>query len=106
MEFLLGMLFVICFMFGALQVFAALIGFFAITAGWFMIILFALVGIVLPFFIFTTMFASFPVLTGILVVCLVIWVAMVIIRKGFEGVRFCIREIKRYFDERDYKKYR
>lgn len=106
MELILGILFVVCFMLGAIQVFATIIGFFAITAGWLVILLFCLLGIVLPFFIFMTMFASFPILTGILVICLVVWVIMTIVRKGFEGIKICIREIKRYFDERDYKKYK
>ena len=102
MEFLLGMLFIICFMVGVIQMFAV----FAVTIGWFAFILFGLLGIALPFFIFTTMFASFPVLTGILVIVLTIWVIIFIIRKGFEGIKKLIEEIKRYFDERDYKKYR
>lgn len=106
MELILGIMFVACFMFGALQLLAALIGAFAITAGWLVIFLFCFIGIVLPLFLFSAMFASFPVLTGIIVIALAVWAVMIIIRKGFEGIRICINEIKRYLDERRYNKYK
>ena len=105
MEFLLGIIFVACFMFGALQILATLMGVFAITVGWFIIILFCFLGIVLPIFLFSTLFASFPVATGILVICLTIWVAFVFIKKGFQGIKICISEIKRYLDNKKYDKY-
>ena len=102
MEFILGLLFVVCFMIGTIELLAA----FAITIGWFAFILFGLIGIALPFFIFMTMFASFPFLTGFLVIALTIWVIVFIIKKGFQGIKACINEIKRYFEERDYRKYK
>ena len=57
-------------------------------------------------FIFTTLFASFPVATGILVICLAVWAVVFILKKGFAGIKFCIDEIKRYLDERRYNKYK
>lgn len=106
MELILGILFVLCFMIGAVQVFAFLLGAFAITAGWFVLILFGFVGVILPFFLFTTLFAYSPILTGILVICFAVWIIMFILKKGFQGLKICFQEIKRYFDERDYKKYK
>ncbi len=95
----------ICFMAGAIQVFAALLGFFAITAGWFVLMLFAFFGVVVPFFLFMSMFANFPVLTGIIVIIATIWLIVFIIRKGFQGLKICIDEIRRYFDDKKYDKY-
>ena len=106
MELLLGIMFVACFMVGAVQVLAFLMGAFAITAGWLLILLFCFLGIVLPMFIFTTLFASFPVATGILVICLAVWAVVFILKKDFAGIKFCIDEIKRYLDERRYNKYK
>ena len=105
MELLLGIMFVACFMVGAVQILAFLMGAFAITAGWLLILLFCFFRI-LPMFIFTTLFASFPVATGILVICLAVWAVVFILKKGFAGIKFCIDEIKRYLDERRYNKYK
>lgn len=106
MEIILGILFIICFMIGAIEILATLLGAFAITIGWFIIVLFCLVGIVIPFFLFSIMFTSYPILTGILVIILTIWVVIFIIRKGFQGLKICIKEINRYLEERRYRKYR
>ena len=75
---------VACFMVGAVQVLAFLMGAFAITAGWLLILLFCFSGIVLPMFIFTTLFASL-LATGILVICVAVWAVVFILKKGFAG---------------------
>lgn len=106
MEFLLAMTFVACFMFGAIQVLAFLVGAFAITATWLVVLLFCLIGIVIPLFIFSVMFTSYPTLTAIIVIFLAIWLIIFIIKKGFQGIKICITEIKRYLDNRKYKDYK
>ncbi|WP_300393539.1 hypothetical protein [Fusobacterium sp.] len=102
LEILLGIMFMVCIVFGMIELLAA----FAVSIGWFIIVLLCLFGLVFPFFIFSAMFANFPIFTGILVIFLTIWVITFIIRKGFQGIVFFIDEIKRYLDERRYRKYK